>query len=105
DYTWPGNIRELENIVERALILSEGHILEIEEDFLLLPKLSSVKSNSKVNKSLEDIEKEHILKVLEQVGWVIEGTQGAATILKINPNTLRSRMKKLGITRTSHEIS
>jgi formate hydrogenlyase transcriptional activator len=99
DYTWPGNIRELENIVERALILSEGNVLEIEEDFLLISKSPSLRLNIDIDKSLEDTEKEHIIKILTKTAWVIEGAQGAATILKINPNTLRSRMKKLGITR------
>jgi transcriptional regulator with GAF, ATPase, and Fis domain len=95
-YSWPGNIRELENVVERALILANGSVLHIEDEF---PLLKQVKQSLTVTeyKSLEEIEREYILKILENVGWIIEGAKGAAVILKINPNTLRSRMQKLGI--------
>jgi len=92
-YSWPGNIRELENVIERATILAKGPMLQIDEvllhgnALLLLP----------VADSLEEVERAHIFRVLHDVGWVIEGKQGAATRLGLHPNTLRSRMQKLGI--------
>lgn len=105
NYHWPGNIRELENVIERAVILAEGSILQIDEDLLhhkILPSTTSqtaVEGQPQSLQSLEEIERAHILKVLTQVGWVIEGAKGAAQILGMNPNTLRSRMQKLGIKR------
>ena len=97
EYFWPGNIRELENIVERAVILSTGDTLEINES--LLTTLSDVSPREDRLLSLEDIEREHIIKVLNQTGWQIHGDKGAAKILGLNPSTLRTRMVKLGIKR------
>lgn len=106
NYSWPGNIRELENVIERALILATGTVLQIEDEFPFLRQLqTSNVANYVVNQynSLEEIEREYILKFLKDVGWVIEGSTSAAVILKINPNTLRSRMQKLGIRKPSPE--
>jgi formate hydrogenlyase transcriptional activator len=92
NYAWPGNVRELENVIERAVIVSQGPTLSIE-----VPKTPE---NSTVgNQTLEEIEREHVARVLEASGWKIEGKGGAAQILGLNPGTLRSRMKKLGIKR------
>ncbi|MFN0060343.1 MAG: sigma 54-interacting transcriptional regulator [Planctomycetota bacterium] len=96
-YQWPGNVRELEHVIERAVILSEGPELEL-RDF-------SAQPNSKVaaatTSTLEEIERQHIISVLEQVHWRVSGAQGAATILGLKPTTLEARMKKLGIRRPS----
>jgi transcriptional regulator with GAF, ATPase, and Fis domain len=94
-YPWHGNIRELMNVVERAVITSRDSVLRIAEkiDATLPPQQDSM------NRSLEDTEREHILKVLQETGWKVEGPKGAALILGINPSTLRTRMKKLGIHR------
>jgi formate hydrogenlyase transcriptional activator len=98
-YAWPGNVRELQNVIERAVILSQGKWLEIPP---LQPSLAKAGAEP-VNKlqSLETVEREHILKTLEITAWVISGPKGAAAILGMNPNTLRSRMLKLGISRGS----
>ncbi len=103
-YHWPGNIRELENVLERAVILSSTPILEIGAELLPAAPPSS-KSATTQSATLEETEKNHILDVLKSTDWVIDGARGAAKILGLNPNTLRSRMKKLGITRQAHEIS
>jgi transcriptional regulator with GAF, ATPase, and Fis domain len=105
-YSWPGNIRELENIVERAVILSEGRALEVSPE--MLPAVAIDTSNQVkdlVSTDLESIEREHIVAVLSQSRWVIEGARGAAQALGLHPNTLRSRMKKLGISRPTHDHS
>ena len=94
-YPWPGNIRELQNVIERAVVVSEGPEIEIDESLLRL----NVSSKSQASDTLEDVERTHILRILEQTGWVIDGKQGAAFLLGMNPNTLRSRMQKLGIKR------
>lgn len=94
-YSWPGNVRELQNVVERAAILCPGPLLEIEEPLAL-----RTSATTPVNGTLEEIERAHILRVLEENGWVIEGDQGAAAILGLNPSTLRGRLRKLGINRT-----
>lgn len=94
-YSWPGNIRELENIVERAVILSTDDTLEINES--LLGSLSDVSPREDMPLSLEDLEREHIINVLNQTGWQVQGDKGAAKILGLNPSTLRTRMVKLGI--------
>ncbi len=97
-YHWPGNIRELENVIERALILSSGPALHIDSELLSAAKPISHGADS----SLVAVEREHIQRVLEQTGGMIEGPGGAARILDMHPNTLRSRMKRLGIGRSSH---
>jgi transcriptional regulator with GAF, ATPase, and Fis domain len=101
-YPWPGNVRELENILERAVILSAGPLLQVEPEVLEVP---SLEAPGTVDSSLEEIEKSHILHVLGKTRWVIEGSRGAAAILGLHPNTLRSRLKKLGLSRPAHERS
>jgi chemotaxis protein methyltransferase CheR len=94
-YPWPGNVRELENIIEGAVINSDGPVLQL-AGALNTPLPAATASPSE---SLEAVERSHILLVLEKVGWKIDGKQGAAARLKINPSTLRSRMRKLNIVR------
>jgi formate hydrogenlyase transcriptional activator len=108
-YRWPGNVRELENILERALILSNGSALAIDpevftataKDTTPAPESLPPSGNRQIGESMESIERNHILAVLNQTDWVVEGPRGAAKILDLHPNTLRSRMKKLGIKRGS----
>ena len=95
NYTWPGNIRELENVIERAVIISEGKKLVI-GDWL---KEESLISDEKEQLTLESVERQHIIQILEQTGWKVSGENGAARLLGINPKTLESRMKKLNIYR------
>jgi transcriptional regulator with GAF, ATPase, and Fis domain len=94
-YHWPGNIRELEHVIERAVILSEGPELEP------IDWLAQSESKAGVAKTLtlEEMERQHILDVLEQTNWRVSGEKGAATILGLKPTTLEARMKKLGIER------
>lgn len=91
-YSWPGNIRELENVIERATILANGPMLQIDDAFLHVGPAPSHREGT-----MEEVERAHILHVLQEENWVIEGKQGAATRLDLHPNTLRSRMNKLGI--------
>lgn len=100
-YAWPGNVRELENVLERAVILANGSTLEIGES--VLPR-SVASPDASPDGNLHDLERNHIREVLERTNWVIEGPRGAALILGLHPNTLRSRMKKLDL-RRSHEPS
>jgi len=93
-YAWPGNIRELENVIERAAILAQGPVVRIDDSFAMRQDTGSHAAGSG---TLEDVERAHVLRVLEETGWVIEGKQGAAVRLGLHPNTLRSRMQKLGI--------
>lgn len=102
-YPWPGNIRELENVIERAVILATTPTLEIGADVLPVNVEATVAACQPA--TLEATERDHILNVLQQTGWVVEGPRGAARILDLHPNTLRSRMKKLGIRRTPHDPS
>ena len=97
-YTWPGNIRELENVIERSVILSSGSVLEVEDEFLV-PSSSSLDQEGKEILTLQELDRDHITRILNQTRWVIEGPRGAARILDLHPNTLRSRIKKLGIER------
>jgi PAS domain S-box-containing protein len=97
-YPWPGNVRELENVLERAVILASGTTLEIDPDLLPAPAQTAPAAGGA---SLEAVERNHILAVLHQAGWVIDGPAGAARVLGLHPNTLRSRMKKLRIARPS----
>ncbi len=96
-YPWPGNVRELENVLERAIILANSTTLEIEPEMLALPPHDELEMNSA--STLEQVEREHIAAVLKQTDGVIDGERGAAKILGLHPNTLRSRMKKLDIVR------
>lgn len=91
-YAWPGNIRELRNVVERAMITASGPRLTI-----ALPQQTS--SSSRRSTRLADVEREHIRSVVESAGWRIRGTGGAADRLGLKPTTLETRMAKLGITR------
>ena len=111
DYSWPGNIRELQNVIERAVVLCPGTVLKLGKDLLPVTgpeyeQQTAIASGNGAHptgsgSSLESIEKNHILQVLKQTQGVIEGPRGAAKILNLHPNTLRSRMKKLGIERSS----
>ncbi len=110
-YDWPGNIRELQNVIERAVVLAQGPVLKLGADMLpasgtstdrvspLVPDLA--RNDNDGLYSLEQVEKRHIHSVLEKSSWIIEGDRGAAKILDLHPNTLRSRMKKLGIERSN----
>jgi PAS domain S-box-containing protein len=92
EYSWPGNIRELENVIERAVITSTNNNLNVEiliKDFAETTK----------DETLEQHERSHIINALEKTYWKISGSRGAASILNINPETLRSKMRKLGINR------
>jgi formate hydrogenlyase transcriptional activator len=93
-YAWPGNVRELHNVLERAAILARGPLVEIEE--ALEPRLQA-SGHARPAASLQDVERAHILRVLEETNGVIEGPRGAARILGLHPNTLRFRLQKLGI--------
>jgi formate hydrogenlyase transcriptional activator len=94
-YPWPGNIRELENVIERALIDTKGPVLQLPEKI----NTSLAAAPAYPSKSLEAVERTHILQVLEEVSWKIDGKDGAAARLELNPSTLRSRMRKLAIVR------
>jgi len=93
-YHWPGNARELENVIERAVILAHGNTLQVEDLIDVRPDTDSQGLNLE---TLEHMERSHILQALAKTNWVIDGKRGAAMILGINPGTLRSRMRKLGI--------
>jgi transcriptional regulator with GAF, ATPase, and Fis domain len=111
-YHWPGNIRELQNVIERAVVLATNKVIRIESHLLpaasavpppvtaaVMPDITLAHSVTPNNASLHNVEREHILAVLTQTNWVIEGERGAAKALSLHPNTLRSRLKKLGIQR------
>jgi transcriptional regulator with GAF, ATPase, and Fis domain len=94
EHSWPGNVRELANVIERAVIHTPGSVLQVVDHFeqaapdTLLP-----------TQTLEEVERDYIIRTLENTGWRIEGPFGAAKILGLNPSTLRTRMAKLGIQR------
>lgn len=92
EYPWPGNVRELKNMIERSIISSEGHTLRLD---WFLDKAEEVANAD----TLEDVERQHIIKVMETCHWKINGENGAAEKLNMHPNTLRSKMKKLGVSR------
>ncbi len=107
-YSWPGNVRELENVLERAVILCREPVLEIDPMLVaanwtsiqeVIDTEASDKAASDVSSTLQAVERNHIRAILEQTGGLIEGDRGAAAILGLNPSTLRSRLKKLGIAR------
>ena len=95
-YPWPGNVRELQNVVERATIVATGPKVNIETSLDLAP---NIRAQASTPSTLEEVERAHILRVLEDTGWVISGEKGAATVLALHPSTLQSRMQKLGIKR------
>ena len=104
DHSWPGNIRELQNVIERGVILAKGPILNLGPD--LLPIETSETSSElapadekESSDSLEVVQRRHILQVLAKTGWVISGPGGAGAALDVHPNTLRSLMNRLGIRR------
>jgi len=98
-YPWPGNIRELQNFIERSVILTSGNVLE--------SPLASLRSAAEVQSlgpiTMEDAERDHIRKTLEQTRWVVSGPNGAAARLGIKRSTLYFRMQKLGISRTNKD--
>jgi transcriptional regulator with GAF, ATPase, and Fis domain len=96
-YEWPGNIRELRNVVERSLITSPRSTFQLADFSVDIHKSFSAPSNQGI--SLDEIQQQHIQHVLNETGWKINGLGGAAEILQIKPSTLRNRMKKLGIKR------
>jgi formate hydrogenlyase transcriptional activator len=121
-YDWPGNIREMQNVIERGVVLSHGPVLTLDRDLLPVtrakPTTASVdleratktakvkelphalsKQASQPPRLLEDVERDHILATLRHTDGTIDGPRGAAHILGLHPNTLRARMKKLGIER------
>jgi len=95
-YAWPGNVRELKHIIERAVIISQGPNLELAES---LGMATVMGSETTASKRLDDIERAHILDVLEECDWAIKGKDHAADRLGLHPSTLRHRLKKLGIQR------
>jgi formate hydrogenlyase transcriptional activator len=94
-YSWPGNIRELENLIERAVIVSPGPVLRVPLSELKLPSEPAAGEML----TLEAAQREHVLKALEATNWVLAGPSGAAAKLGMKRTTLQSRMQKLGLTR------
>jgi formate hydrogenlyase transcriptional activator len=101
-YSWPGNIRELSNVVERAVILTGNSTLDFPEETFIA---SSATHDPEPAVTLEAVERNHIEQVLKQTRGIIHGPKGAARLLGLNPSTLRSRMKKLGLDPRRREIS
>jgi formate hydrogenlyase transcriptional activator len=120
NYSWPGNVRELQNVIERAAILSQRSVLELEPDTLPILNASGasgqvdnrsadvdgpLSSAASATSTLEEVERSHIVAILNQTKGVVEGPRGAAKILGLHPNTLRHRMQKLGLRRSAHRES
>ena len=99
-YAWPGNIRELQNVIERACVLATGPVVDVPE-----PALGTTLAASWSPETLEDAERAHILRTLERTEWRLEGDGGAADLLGLRPSTLRSRLQKLGIQRADQRHS
>jgi formate hydrogenlyase transcriptional activator len=97
-YPWPGNIRELENVIERAVILSSGSVLRISNHDLSTRIVSRGEADR--SQTLEEVERNHILTTLKETRWILSGPSGAAVRLGLNRSTLYFRMKKLGIARS-----
>jgi formate hydrogenlyase transcriptional activator len=120
-YGWPGNVRELQNVIERATVLCPGPLLELDEALLPVATPGQARDpagsaprgaehrvasrSTAPTATLHEVERRHIEAVLRETRGQIEGPEGAATILGLHPNTLRSRMQKLGIKRRAHDMS
>ena len=109
-YHWPGNIRELQNVIERAVIISAGPALSVDVADLKFPKVSPPKeraaalnstTNGALHHLLEETERQQILQTLKECDWVVAGPNGAAARLGMNRSTLQVRIRKLGISRAS----
>jgi formate hydrogenlyase transcriptional activator len=98
NWMWPGNVRELENLIERSVILTQGTTLTVP-----LAELRTDHNSPQQSSTLEDLEREHILRVLRETGGVIAGMRGAAARLGMKRTTLQSRMQKLGISREEYQ--
>lgn len=104
DYAWHGNVRELSNVIERSVIMSKGPELELadlSDSLSVFPEISNAPASPDVSatSSLVEVEREHIIRTLQEAGWKISGLDGAAQRLGLHPNTLKARMNKLGIKR------
>jgi formate hydrogenlyase transcriptional activator len=97
-YNWPGNVRELRNTVERSVIIANSPRLQVSTP---RPPINGVT----ISLAMEDIEREHLRKVLEMTGWRIRGKEGAAEILDLKPSTLESRMAKLNLSRKTVAVN
>ena len=104
-YHWPGNIRELQNLVERAVILSTGPVLNVPLNDLrpqsqaAVPAIVQGNGKPRGIETLQDVERRHVLETLEATDWVVGGPKGAAVLLGLKRSTLQARMEKLGIRR------
>ena len=98
-YDWPGNIRELQNVIERSAILCSSDILTVDEALGHFEGRDREPASS-LSQNLEEVERANIRRALEESGWKVKGEGNAASRLGINPSTLRSRMKRLGIARS-----
>ena len=96
-HDWPGNVRELQNVIEQAVLVSDGAHLRLADPAKLESPAGPSAEGSP--KSLEEVERNHILEVLDATDWKLEGRDGAAEVLGLKPSTLRSRMQKLDIRR------
>jgi len=108
NYDWPGNVRELSNMIERAVVLANGPVLNLNEGYFpaaeqpvsgSMPASPAQEADGADDQTLENVLRNHIVATLEKARWVIEGPDGAATLLGTSPSTLRHRMGKLGIRR------
>ncbi len=93
-FQWPGNVRELENVIERAVINTQGTSLQLTGQ---LSNASEIDAQAEKKYTLEEVEKNYIVQILEETHWRVEGPNGAALVLGLHPSTLRGRMRKLGI--------
>jgi transcriptional regulator with GAF, ATPase, and Fis domain len=104
EHHWPGNIRELENVIQRAIILSSGGVVSINDvclSSLSEPAIAAGPTGFSGETTLQAVERDHILRILASTSWRIEGPRGAARALGLKPSTLRSRLQKLSIRRAS----